>query len=71
MDKALPVRPEVQLATGHAWWRLAREKTGLEKLNLEMRAAHWFKLALPKLRGSERKRVQYHLLHYATLLKNY
>ncbi len=69
-DKALPVQSAAQLAAGDAWWRLARNATGLEKLNLESRAAYWFDKAMPKLQGRERKRVQYHLLHYQVLLKS-
>ncbi len=68
-DVALPVQSAAQLAAGDAWWRLARNATGLEKLNLESRAAYWFKQALPKLKGRDRKRVQYHLLHFRTLMK--
>ncbi len=68
-DKALPVQPAAQVAAGDAWWRLARNATGLEKLNLESRAVYWFNKAMPKLQGRERKRVQYHLLHYQALMK--
>ncbi len=69
-DASLPVQPEAELAAGDAWWRLAKNASGLQKMNMEMRAAHWYRRALPQLAGRKKKRVQYRLLHEQLLLKS-
>lgn len=64
LDRANPTTALGRKAVGDAWWALAQQSRGLKKYNLIKRAAHWYKLAKPKLPAADRTVVTFRILHY-------
>jgi parallel beta-helix repeat protein len=61
-DIAAPKDANDQAALGDMWYQLAKqEKDVLGKTSLQARARHWYTLALPKLAGMDRAKVEGHL----------
>jgi hypothetical protein len=57
-DLANPTEPAAQVAAGDAWWSLADAAKTAEKLPLQMRAAHWYRQALPTLTGLDKVKLE-------------
>ncbi len=57
-DMANPSQPEQQAKLGDRWRKLGENKKGIEKSRLQVRAAHWYKKALPGLSGLLRTKVE-------------
>lgn len=53
-DIANPGQTQQQLALANAWWDLADQHAGIQQRHLRQRAAHWYWLAIPSLKGLER-----------------
>jgi hypothetical protein len=49
--------PEGQVSLGHAWWEMASARNGVAKKQLEGRAAHWYRKALPRLKPGLKKDI--------------
>lgn len=47
-----------QVAIGDSWWELAEAGSGDAKSSLQVRAAHWYRTALPQLTGLAQTRVE-------------
>jgi hypothetical protein len=58
-DLADPQAPAAQIALGNKWWVLARGYRGIMKTNIQLRAVHWYALALEKLPAGEDKDLRY------------
>lgn len=59
MDLADPTTPAAQIALGNKWWILAHGYRGITRTNIELRAVHWYALALKKLPASAYKDLRY------------
>jgi hypothetical protein len=57
-DLQQPTKPEDQVAVGDAWWDLAKKDKRGAKEQLQGRAAHWYRQALPGLSGLEKDKVE-------------
>jgi hypothetical protein len=57
-DLAEPKDAAAQVEVGDAWWDLAEAEKGRPKYNLQQRALHWYRLALPNLAGLSKTRVE-------------
>lgn len=57
-DLAEPKEAAAQVEVGDAWWDLAEAEKGPAKSNLQKRALHWYRLALPNLAGLNKTRVE-------------
>mgnify|MGYP000515984932 CR=1 FL=1 len=53
-DIANPAQAQQQLALANAWWDLAEQHAGVQQRHLRQRAAHWYRLAIPSLKGLEK-----------------
>jgi len=53
-----PTDVEGQVALGDGWWDLAETKDGFAKERLRERAAVWYRLAVPKLSGLAKSKVE-------------
>ncbi len=66
-ELARPTDPGQQAQAGDECARLAEVEKGQAKRNLQRRALHWYQLALPKLAGLTRKRVEAEVRDLAAL----
>lgn len=57
-DLAQPDMVEERVAIGDAWWDLAEKEKADVQRNLRVRAAHWYRLALPDTFGLRRGRLE-------------
>lgn len=57
-DLAIPAVHEAQVELGDLWWGLAEKAGTEEQAVLRQRAAHWYRLAVEKLDGLPRYRVE-------------
>ncbi|MCI0456113.1 MAG: WD40 repeat domain-containing protein [Gemmataceae bacterium] len=57
-ELARPQEAKQRLELADSYTRLAAEEKGQGKRNLQRRALHWYQLALPRLEGLTRKRVE-------------
>ena len=57
-EKQDPTDNTGRLDLGDGWWELAQENATAEKTALLARAAHWYRLALPKLVGLSQVKAQ-------------
>jgi hypothetical protein len=49
---------QAKLRSGDQWWTLSRDAARRERSRYRERALHWYKQALPELRGEERTRAE-------------
>ena len=57
-DLQQPDSADVQVQLGDQWWQLAEKAENAEKTNLQIRAAHWYRQALPTLSGLTKAKVE-------------
>jgi hypothetical protein len=57
-DLQEPDSADAQGQLGDQWWQLAEEAEDSEKTNLQIRAAHWYRQALPTLGGLTKAKVE-------------
>ncbi|MBI1310505.1 hypothetical protein GC176_04290 [bacterium] len=60
-DLAAPRTVAEQIAAGDRWWELAAEYRGLEQKQIRLRAAHWYRAALPSARDLDRQKIEHRL----------
>jgi WD40 repeat protein len=68
LDLRRPVNPTDQVVVGDSWWDLAESERGATRTNLQRRAGHWYKLALPNLTGLTEAKIQRRLRQIADLI---
>lgn len=56
-----PAEADEQSALGDAWWERAEAATGIAQKHLRTHAAHWYRLAAPRLTGLQKDKVQQRL----------
>ena len=69
MDLRKPVKPEEQVASADTWYELAGKEGASARKNLQLRAAHWYWLAFPDMKGGlEKVRVEKRMKGLAPLV---
>jgi len=61
-DLAAPQDPIQQVAVADSWWDLADRQSGRAQQQIRLHAAHWYRLAQPKLTGENLLRAEARLL---------
>jgi hypothetical protein len=56
-ELADPSTPDAQLQLGDGWWEVAEMEQGTIRRNIQLRAVHWYRRALPQLTGLPQLRV--------------
>lgn len=64
-DLARPTEPREQVDAGDAWWELAGNEDDQAQSVLKQRAVYWYEMAIPRLSGLTKAKVEKRLLTLA------